>query len=76
MNAPATFNPRSIEDYRIEYSDDSLRASKNLMEFGSPRPNEGEDEALRRLHGVRGQAHGWMFLRVFRDPHPELGFGS
>jgi len=30
-----------------EYSDDSLRAWKNPIEFGSPRPNEGEDEGLR-----------------------------
>ena len=36
---------------------------KNLIDSGSPLPNEGE-----RL-GVRGRAHHWMSSQVFRDPY-------
>ena len=59
-----------------EYGDDALRASRNLMTSVPLAPTREEDEGLRSLHGVRGRAHRWMFSQVFRDPHPELGFGS
>jgi len=46
---------RSILLRTTEYGDDTLRPSKNQIDFGSPSPNVGEDEALKR---PAGQARG------------------
>jgi len=46
---------------------DGLRASKNLIEFGSPRPSVGEGL------GVKGRAQCWMRLASVQDPSSRAG---
>ena len=43
-----------------EYSDDGLRASKKLIEFGSPRPNAGETSEV-ESQGGSAQGMGDLF---------------
>jgi len=51
-----------------EYSDDSLRASKTLIEFGSPRPNAGEGL------GVRGASTRLDVVASLPRPSSRAGF--